>query len=219
MELRNSFMNNEITEVKNGEIYWCDCGSVNTKEKGEQGGVRPVIIIQNNMGNKYSPTVIFASVTSKVGKYSKVPTHVLITDNIPGLKKDSMVLLEQINTLNKGRLKGYIGKVSEYTMARIKRAMDISLDNVPHIDGVNDILLITRMDKGLKTEIINTLKNIRSLERVIATTNKDKLRKLAIDERGLNLDMLDKICKENGFDYKDFYEKYNEETVEKVAIR
>lgn len=77
--------------------------------------------------------------------------------------------------------------------------------NYPDIKA---LLFTEKVDKGLKTEIINTLKDIRSLERVIATTNKDSLRRLAIDERGLNLDMLEKICKENGFDYKDFYEKY-----------
>lgn len=104
-----------------GEIYFADLGN---NEGSEQSGRRPVLIIQNNVGNKYSPTVIVASITSKIGK-NNIPIHVLL--NNCGLVRTSMVLMEQIRTLDKNRLKKYIGKVSNDLMNKCDNAIKVSL--------------------------------------------------------------------------------------------
>ena len=106
--------------VKRGELYYADLSPV---VGSEQGGVRPVLVVQNDIGNKYSPTVIAAAVTSKINK-AKLPTHI----ELPyGLAKDSVILLEQIRTLDKRRLKERIGELPPEAMSRVNRAILISL--------------------------------------------------------------------------------------------
>ncbi|WP_139903884.1 type II toxin-antitoxin system PemK/MazF family toxin [Clostridium thermarum] len=109
--------------VKRGDIYYADLSPV---VGSEQGGVRPVIIIQNDIGNKYSPTVIVAAITSQINK-AKLPTHVEISSEEYGLNKDSVVLLEQIRTLDKKRLKEKIGHMKDEDMALVDQALLISL--------------------------------------------------------------------------------------------
>ena len=91
----------------------------------EQGGIRPVLIIQNDIGNKYSPTVIAAAITSQTGK-SRLPTHININSNEYGLMKDSVILAEQIRTIDKSRLKEKIGQVDSITMNRVNNALGVS---------------------------------------------------------------------------------------------
>ncbi|MBQ4100551.1 MAG: type II toxin-antitoxin system PemK/MazF family toxin [Oscillospiraceae bacterium] len=108
--------------VKRGDIYYADLSPV---IGSEQGGMRPVLIVQNDVGNKYSPTVIAAAITSQKDK-SNLPTHIkLETDNC-GLSKESIVLLEQIRTIDKKRLKERMGKLDESAMGEINRALSIS---------------------------------------------------------------------------------------------
>lgn len=109
--------------VKRGEVYYADLSPV---VGSEQGGIRPVLIVQNDIGNRYSPTVIAAAITSSQTK-SRLPTHIDIPCNSGGLGKDSVVLLEQIRTLDKRRLKDKIGELSEEEMARINEGLLISL--------------------------------------------------------------------------------------------
>lgn len=109
--------------VKRGEIYYADLSPV---VGSEQGGVRPVLIVQNNVGNKYSPTIIAAAVTSQLDK-AKLPTHIALSAVESGLTKDSVVLLEQIRTLDKKRLKEKIGELPINTMSRVNEALLISL--------------------------------------------------------------------------------------------
>ena len=109
--------------IKRGELYYADLSPV---VGSEQGGVRPVLVVQNDVGNKYSPTVIAAAVTSKINK-AKLPTHIELPSNMYGLQKDSVILLEQIRTLDKRRLKERIGELSESTMNRVDNAILISL--------------------------------------------------------------------------------------------
>ena len=109
--------------IKRGELYYADLSPV---VGSEQGGVRPILIVQNDTGNKYSPTVIAAAVTSKMNK-AKLPTHIELCANEYGLVKNSVVLLEQIRTLDKRRLKERIGEVSESTMKKVNAALLISL--------------------------------------------------------------------------------------------
>lgn len=104
-----------------GDIYYADLSPV---VGSEQGGVRPVLIIQNNTGNKHSPTVIAAAITSKKSKVA-LPTHVKI-EKEAGLAKSSMVLLEQVRTIDKKRLKQYLGRIGKDTMTLINRGLQVS---------------------------------------------------------------------------------------------
>ena len=110
-------------EIKRGELYYADLSPV---VGSEQGGVRPVLVVQNDVGNKYSPTVIAAAVTSKMTK-AKLPTHIEIAGRSSGLQKDSVILLEQLRTLDKRRLKERIGSLPLSTMRKVDGALLISL--------------------------------------------------------------------------------------------
>ena len=109
--------------IKRGDIYYADLSPV---VGSEQGGLRPVLIVQNDVGNKYSPTIIAAAVTSKINK-AKLPTHIELSAIEYGLIKDSVVLLEQIRTIDKRRLKERIGELPENTMTKVDNALLISL--------------------------------------------------------------------------------------------
>ena len=108
--------------IKRGEIYYADLSPV---VGSEQGGVRPVLIVQNDVGNKFSPTIIAAAITSQQDK-AKLPTHINLPCGTTGLSKDSVVLLEQVRTLDKKRLKERMGKLDEPSMSQIDRALSIS---------------------------------------------------------------------------------------------
>ena len=109
-------------KYKRGEFYFANLDPV---IGSEQGGIRPVLVVQNDIGNKYSPTIIAAAVTSKINK-AKLPTHIELPSAY-GLAKDSVILLEQIRTLDKRRLKERIGELPPATMLRVNRAILISL--------------------------------------------------------------------------------------------
>lgn len=108
--------------VKRGEIYYADLSPV---VGSEQGGVRPVLIVQNDIGNKFSPTVIAAAITSQKEK-SKLPTHIALPSPECGLSRDSVVLLEQVRTIDKKRLKERMGQLDESSMTQVNQALGIS---------------------------------------------------------------------------------------------
>lgn len=108
-------------QIKRGEIYYAD---LNPAIGSEQGGVRPVVILQNEMGNRHSPTVIVAAITSQLDKHP-LPTHVGLTESF--LERDSVVLLEQLQTIDKNRLQKYVGTLLPERMRAIERAVEISL--------------------------------------------------------------------------------------------
>lgn len=110
-------------EVKRGDIYYADLSPV---VGSEQGGLRPVLIVQNDVGNKYSPTVIAAAITSKLDK-TKLPTHIDINADRAGLSRDSVILLEQMRTLDKRRLKEKMGHLDDAQMAEVNGAISVSL--------------------------------------------------------------------------------------------
>lgn len=116
-----------VLKIKRGEIYYADLSPV---VGSEQGGLRPVLIIQNDTGNMYSPTVIAAAITSRQSKTS-LPTHILVHSETSGLPQDSTVLLEQVRTLDKARLKGKTGQISAADMYRINKALSVSLGLQP----------------------------------------------------------------------------------------
>ena len=108
--------------IKRGEIYYADLSPV---IGSEQGGIRPVLIVQNDVGNKYSPTVIAAAITSQRFK-THLPTHISVNADNCGLSKNSIVLLEQVRTLDKQRLKERTGTLGNGDMSRIDRALSVS---------------------------------------------------------------------------------------------
>ena len=113
--------------LKRGEIYYADLSPV---VGSEQGGIRPVLIVQNDVGNRYSPTVIAAAITSQQDK-TELPTHIKLDASFSGLAKDSIVLLEQVRTIDKQRLKEKMGSLDNRSMNMVNRALYVSL-------GLND---------------------------------------------------------------------------------
>ena len=109
-------------EVHRGEVFYADLSPV---VGSEQGGIRPVLIIQNEIGNRHSPTVIAAAITSQHDK-ANLPTHIQVQGNASGLTRDSIVLLEQIRTIDKKRLKERMGRLDDTSMAEIDTALSIS---------------------------------------------------------------------------------------------
>jgi mRNA interferase MazF len=108
--------------VKRGDIYYADLSPV---VGSEQGGIRPVLIVQNNVGNRHSPTVIAAAITSQIGK-ARLPTHIELSARTYGLSRDSVVLLEQVRTIDKKRLKERMGRLDESLMVRVDTALSVS---------------------------------------------------------------------------------------------
>jgi mRNA interferase MazF len=110
-------------DLKRGDVYYAD---LNPVVGSEQGGVRPVLIIQNDIGNRYSPTIIVAAITSKINK-AQLPTHVEISAGDSSLERDSVILLEQIRTIDKKRLKSEVAKLNGEILERVDTALGISL--------------------------------------------------------------------------------------------
>ena len=111
-----------MNQVKRGEIYFADLSPV---VGSEQGGMRPVLIVQNNTGNRHSPTVIAAAITSQLGK-ARLPTHSELTGASCGLSRDSVILLEQIRTIDKSRLRERMGRLDDGTMKQVDNAISVS---------------------------------------------------------------------------------------------
>ena len=118
----NSVRSVKTVNVHRGDIYYADLSPV---VGSEQGGVRPVLIVQNDTGNRHSPTVIAAAITSQTGK-ARLPTHIELSANTYGLPKESVVLLEQIRTLDKRRLREHMGRLDEAQMQRVDNAIAVS---------------------------------------------------------------------------------------------
>ena len=111
-----------MNTIRRGDIFYADLSPV---VGSEQGGLRPVLIVQNDVGNRYSPTVIAAAITSRMTK-TRLPTHIDIYSSDAGLTKDSVVLLEQIRTIDKQRLKEKMGHLDESTMNHVNNAIQVS---------------------------------------------------------------------------------------------
>ena len=111
-------------QIRRGDIFYADLSPVTGSE---QGGIRPVLIIQNDIGNKHSPTVICAAITSKMNK-AKLPTHIEVNSKRYQVVKDSVVLLEQIRTIDKQRLKEFVCHVDKELMRKVNEALKVSLE-------------------------------------------------------------------------------------------
>ena len=108
--------------IRRGDLFYAD---LNPVVGSEQGGIRPVLVIQNDVGNHFSPTVVAAAITSRNAKNS-LPTHILL-ENVPGLAPTSLLLLEQLRTIDRKRLRGYIGRISKEKMLEVDAALAISI--------------------------------------------------------------------------------------------
>ena len=111
-----------LTVIRRGDIYYADLSPV---IGSEQGGIRPVLIVQNDVGNKYSPTVIAAAITSQINK-AKLPTHIELSAAEYGLSKDSVILMEQVRTIDKKRLREKVGHLDKSLMFKVDEALTIS---------------------------------------------------------------------------------------------
>jgi mRNA interferase MazF len=135
----------EVFMIKRGELYYADLSPV---IGSEQGGVRPVLVVQNDIGNKYSPTVIAAAVTSKLTK-AKLPTHIELNSICYGLSKNSVVLLEQIRTIDKRRLKERIGELNKSTMDLVDNALLLSLGVKSPFDKIKSETYQEQLKEGV----------------------------------------------------------------------
>ena len=188
-------------EIRRGDIFYAKLNGVGSV----QCNVRPVMILSNDLNNKYAPTLQVCPLTSK--NKNNLPIHFDLEGF--GLNKKSTFLAEQLTIIDKTQLvSDKIGTVDEITLKRAEKAISIQL-SMNHIEGVKDSLLSMRMDKQLKKEIINLLKSIRSIEELISSTENDMFIKIALQERESKLIKLKSICDNNGFDYNDFYERYD----------
>ena len=149
-----------MLSVKRGDIYYADLSPV---VGSEQGGVRPVLIIQNDVGNNYSPTVIAAAITSRMGK-TKLPTHIDVYAERAGLARDSVVLLEQVRTLDKRRLREKMGRLDESIMSEIDTAIAVSLGLPPHAARAP-----RRIDGSMPTEDV-TAPTVTTPQGAVAST-------------------------------------------------
>ena len=136
--------------VKRGDIYYADLSPV---IGSEQGGLRPVLIVQNDIGNKYSPTVIAAAITSRLGK-AKLPTHIDVYAERFGLVKDSVILLEQIRTIDKTRLKEKMGHIDDVLMQKVNNAITISFGLDERISTVSAPKLYREGTDGIPSGVI-----------------------------------------------------------------
>lgn len=193
-----------------GEIYYSNMGNHNGSV---QGGVRPVIIVQNDIGNRYSPTVIVATISTQLHK-SKLPTHVILNHVEAGLKKPSFAMLEQIRTINKSDLGSFVGKVNDEDMEKIKKAGGVTL-------GLEETK--SKYEKMFEENREKILKNANRKARLIRDAEigiycvqrggyaqlKDMKRELR--EREILLKDLIDYCNKNGLNYRDLYEPYKPE--------
>ena len=136
-----------ISNIKRGDIFYADLSPV---VGSEQGGLRPVLIIQNDVGNRYSPTVIAAAITSRMGK-TRLPTHIDVYADRVGLAKDSVILLEQIRTLDKRRLKEKMGHLDGAVMSKVNAAIAVSFGLGGTSDEYSNAAAIASPDSAIAT--------------------------------------------------------------------
>ena len=193
-------------EIKRGDIFYAKLNGIGSV----QCNVRPVMVLSNNLNNKYAPTLQVCPLTSKLK--NNLPIHFNLEGF--GLNKKSTFLGEQLTIIDKTQLvSDKIGTVDEITLKRAEKAISIQL-SMNHIEGVKDSLLYMRMDKQLKKEMIKLLKSIRNLEELISNKDTSELFvKIALREREEELNKLEFICKSNGLNYNDFYDRYDEKYI------
>jgi mRNA interferase MazF len=205
----------ELKKLKRGDIVWVDLRTnVGSEQRSDENG-RPVVIIQNDIGNAFSPTIITACITSQMDK-PKLPIHVQVPSDNNGLSKNSIVLTEQIMTLDKKkRILRKTGSLSEDIMIKIDRALSIS------IFPIKEKTPLERLPKTTQNIIKEKLEDIRSIERTICNIiiDNDKSLEKKLDsleenlrgQRACYLASLERICKKYNLNYRDYYIMYKRE--------
>lgn len=155
--------------VKRGDIFYADLSSTTGSEPG---GIRPVVVIQNNIANKYSPTAIVAAITTQINK-SKLPTHVQVSANEYGLNRDGLIILEQIRTLDKNRLKEKIGTLTDEDMKKVDKSLAISVSILLEQNKISETKDIKKELKDINLAI-DVLKGIAKKYHINEYINKDK---------------------------------------------
>ncbi|NFH01581.1 type II toxin-antitoxin system PemK/MazF family toxin [Clostridium botulinum] len=197
-------------DIKRGDIHFANLTGV---IGSEQGGIRPVICLSNDIGNTYSPTVIVATITSQQTK-AKIPTHVNISGY--GLKEDSIVLLEQIRTIDKRRLKGYIGHADELAMRKIDKAKEIATSDIKPKNTLE------RLYPEMRRYIVSKLKMIETYILTLDTLNQIKgdynTINLIEDELFKEKNSLKYYCNKNKINYNVIIDNYKDLMKEKEEV-
>lgn len=190
-------------EYKRAEVYYADLsGNLGSEQGNGAEGLRPVVIIQNDIGNKYSPTVIVAVLTSRLAK-PKLPTHLDMTVDKYNLPKNSIALFEQVRTLDKRRLKDKICYLGDEMQKKLDNAVDVSMKNLP------TKTYLEKLPTEMRQYIINTLKEIKRKEIQIKEMKKDDFEecyiKRAFDKKMNILKQFIMYCNKHQLDYEQFY--------------
>lgn len=193
--------------IVRGGIYYAN---VDGNIGSEQGGIRPVVVIQNQVGNVHSPTTIVAMITSQQSK-AKLPTHVEIKGC--GLEKDSVVLLEQVRTLDKIRIISFVGNVDELTMKKIDKARDISMGELKRKQPID------YLSKWAKKEIMTALENVYLYEDALRNARQDNIsfRTVCLKEIEMYMNDFKYLCDKNKINYKELYKDYKARDMELQA--
>lgn len=193
--------------IVRGGIYYAN---VDGNIGSEQGGIRPVVVIQNQVGNVHSPTTIVAMITSQQSK-AKLPTHVEIKGC--GLDKDSVVLLEQVRTLDKIRIISFVGNVDELTMKKIDKARDISMGELKRKQPID------YLSKWAKKEIMTALENVYLYEDALRNARQDNIsfRTVCLKEIEMYMNDFKYLCDKNKINYKELYKDYKARDMELQA--
>lgn len=193
--------------IVRGGIYYAN---VDGNIGSEQGGIRPVVVIQNQVGNVHSPTTIVAMITSQQSK-AKLPTHVEIKGC--GLDKDSVVLLEQVRTLDKIRIISFVGNVDELTMKKIDKARDISMGELKRKQPID------YLSKWAKKEIMTALENVYLYEDALRNARQDNIsfRTVCLKEIEMYMNDFKYLCDKNRINYKELYKDYKARDMELQA--
>lgn len=207
--MNKNTINNRVVEIMRGDIFFADLGDDNIVGS-EQRGQRPVLIIQNNTGNKFSPTIQVAVITSQLSK-AKLPTHVEVGCS-QGLLVDSVILTEQIKTIDKQRLTTYIGKLDTKTLRKVNRAIAISL-SVGEYEELNRTYIIIR----------NKISEIHRIEAAIQELDShgllsESMFKTLYDDMQHKLIVLEKFCSLNYINYLDYYKPLMYADKEMIAM-
>lgn len=194
---------------RRGYVYWVDFG---LSKGSEQGGVRPSVIIQNDVGNRYSPTVIVCPITSEIKK-KELPTHVYLNDYKKyGLKSPSQVITEQMKTIDKKQVGDYIGEIDVEIMDKVDKAIEISV-NV----GSAKSNYLPREIKVIK-EKVEEIRELDSFIRMWFSKNTDIDRiKCYIEDREIAIKDLERYARINNINYREYYSPVNEEKVRLVG--
>lgn len=196
-------------QVKRGDVYWVDFGIT---KGSEQGGIRPSVVIQNDIGNKFSPTVIVCPISSEIKK-KELPTHVLISDYKKyGLKQLSQVMTEQMKVRDKTQLGDYIGTIGVDIMCRIDRAIEISV-NVGSAKNISE----SREVKVIK-EMVEEIKDLdKFIQMWLRKNNNINDIQCYIKDREIAIKDLERYSRINNIDYREYYSPVRNERIRMVG--